>query len=320
MKGLLTLKIFLIFVLSNLWTTSTFALEKKIDGYVVAKKAQAPKNLWQKTASEYEKAKKDIVRNHEQGFFPETKKSEDNQSQDIVHVLIAMGKKYEEDQQFLRAKDCYRAASLIDSTLAQQAIRTLEIKMKNEVEKKKQSEEIQALSRSAQQGNASDAYKLGKIYYKKNKIDDAIKMWVLAGDYKHAKAPYRLAQMFEKGEKVEIDLAKAEKYYRIGARNGHPECAYITSKLLEIEAKKNPQQAAKISEEAFHLKEEAANRGHALAAAEVGYMYAAQNEHIQARLYFEKAKKYAEPDATITVSLRQIMAYNILAEDVKIVR
>jgi TPR repeat protein len=231
-----------------------------------------------------------------------------------------MGRKYENANQLHRAMDCYKAAMLIDKNAALEAIEVLEVKMKDESERKKQKEEIRALLRGAQQGNASDAYRLGKIYYNQGQTDNTIEMWTLASENKHPKAPYRLALMYEKGDKVQVDLSKAEKFYRTGAINGHPECAYITAKLLEMEAQKQPNDKKKIEDEAFQLKKEAANRGHAVAAAEIGYMYSSKGEHVKAKQYFEKARKYANPNSTMTVSVRQIMMYNIAAEDTKILK
>ncbi|MDR1208628.1 MAG: sel1 repeat family protein [Holosporales bacterium] len=234
----------------------------------------------------------------------------------VCEALISMGKRYEENNEFTQAMDCYKAAALINRESAKNAIDSLELKIKNEAELRRQEEEIQALQRGAKQGNAADAYKLGKIYYGRNDIDEAVKMWTLASENKHPKAPYRLALMYEKGDKVSVDFAKSEKFYRIGAANGHAECAYITSKLLEIASSTKPGS----EEEAFTLKKEAANRGHPVAAAEVGYAYAAKGEHVKARQYFEKAKKYATPNSTMTVSVRQIMSYNIAAEDVQMLK
>lgn len=246
-------------------------------------------------------------------------KNETN-SAELCKALITMGKKYENTNQLHRAMDCYKAAMLINKDIALEAIESLEIKMKEELERKKQEEETQALLRGAQLGNASDAYKLGKIYFNSGQIENAIKMWTLASENKHPKAPYRLALMYEKGDKVQVDLSKAEQFYRIGATNGHPECAYITAKLLEIESQKNPNEKQKIEDEAFQLKKESANRGHAVAAAEIGYMYSSKGEHVKAKQYFEKAKKYATPNSTMTVSVRQIMMYNIAAEETKIIK
>ncbi|MDR1907853.1 MAG: sel1 repeat family protein [Holosporales bacterium] len=272
---------------------------------VEAKKVQSAENLLMRTADEEQVTKKEIS----------TGTGSVN-SAEVCVALIEMGKRYESAQELNRAMDCYKAAALIDSERAESAISSLELKIKDETERKKQDEEIQALQRGAKQGNAADAYKLGKIYYLKNNIDDALKMWILACENKHPKAPYRLALMYEKGDKVTVDLAKAEKFYRIGAANGHAECAYITSKLLEIDASNHPDKQ-KVEEEAFLLKKDAANRGHAVAAAEVGYIYASKGEHVKAKQYFEKAQKNASPNSTMTVSVRQIMTYNIAAEDTK---
>jgi tetratricopeptide (TPR) repeat protein len=229
----------------------------------------------------------------------------------LCQSLIDIGKRYESTGEFVQAMDCYKAAALINKDLAKNTIASLELKIKNQSERRRQEEEIQALQRGAKQGNAADAYKLGKMYYARNEIDEAMKMWTLASENKHPKAPYRLALMYEKGDKVPVDFAKAEKYYRIGAANGHAECAYITSKLLEIASPTKPG----AEDEAFALKKEAANRGHSVAAAEVGYAYAAKGEHVKARQYFERARKYATPTSTMTVSVRQIMNYNIAAEE-----
>jgi TPR repeat protein len=234
----------------------------------------------------------------------------------VCDALLDMGKRYEGVGEFAQAMDCYKAAALINQDYAKNAIASLELKIKNESELKKQEEEIQALQRGAKQGNAADAYKLGKIYYARGEIDEAVRMWTLASENKHPKAPYRLALMYEKGDKVTVDFAKSEKFYRIGAQNGHADCAYITSKLLEIASSTKPG----AEDEAFMLKKEAANRGHSVAAAEVGYAYAAKGEHVKARQYFEKAKKYATPNSTMTVSVRQIMNYNIAAEDTQMLK
>jgi tetratricopeptide (TPR) repeat protein len=243
-------------------------------------------------------------------------KPEIAESAEICEALIQKGKQFEAANELEQAMDCYKAAALMNAALAENAIVALETKMQDETERRRQEEELLALQRGAKQGNAADAYKLGKIYYSRNNVDDAVKMWVLASENKHPKAPYRLAVMYEKGDKVSVDFAKAEKFYRIGANNGHPECAYVTSKLMEINLSGKPG----VEEEAFTMKKEAANRGHAVAAAEVGYIYASKGEHVKARQYFEKAKKYATPNSTMTVSVRQIMNYNIAAENTQMLR
>ncbi|MDR1597395.1 MAG: hypothetical protein LBR89_00455 [Holosporales bacterium] len=235
---------------------------------------------------------------------------------DLCKGLIAMGNKYENANELARAMDCYKAAAAIDAERARGEIVALEMKIKDDAERKKQDDVIQALKRGAAQGNAADAYKLGKIYFANGEIDKAIQMWALASEKKHPKAPYRLAILYEKGEFVKVDLALAEKFYRIGAANGHAECAYITAKLLEMDASNSPD-PKKTLDEAFKLKVEAANRGHAVASAEVGYAYSSQGEHLKAKQYFERAQKNASPNSTMTVSLHNIMAYNIGAEDVK---
>jgi TPR repeat protein len=122
--------------------------------------------------------------------------------------------------------------------------------------------------------------------------------------------------MYEKGDGIVIDLARAEEFYRIGADNGNVECLYIVAKLLEVEDSKNPN--VETAELALKYKKEAADRGHPAAAAEMGYHYSANEDPSKAKLYFESAKKNASPNTTITVSLQQLASYNAAAEEERI--
>jgi tetratricopeptide (TPR) repeat protein len=179
-------------------------------------------------------------------------------------------------------------------------------KKKQEFEEQQEKKaEIEALSTSALNGNAQDAYRLGKIFWSQGKKDEAIEMWTLAGKNKHQKAPYLLAQLFEKGEDVTLDLEKAERFYRIGAENGHPICEYVVAKLLEFDGQ---------IDESLRLKNNSAEKGYYLAAAEMGYYYAKQGNHLKAKQCFEKAWKNAPEDAHFTVQLKTLMDYNIQAE------
>lgn len=237
---------------------------------------------------------------------------------ELWNQLISLGKKHENENQLEEAMNCYQTAALIHKNKTQQFITALEAKMKNSKEMSKSKEEIRYLEQGAKKGNAEDAYELGKIYFKRNEINKAINMWKLASKHKHQKAPYRLAVMFEKGEIVPLDLASAEYYYKVGAENGHPECSYIVAKLLELESHKNPRNTRQIMEQSLKLKQEAAERGHALAAAEIGYIYASKGDHIKAKRYFEKAYKNAESNSTITLNLKKLMRYHVTSEEYQI--
>ena len=239
-------------------------------------------------------------------------------NKEISNALIKLGKQHEERKQLRQALDCYKAASVIEKGVADEYIKTISSKMNESKIDEIRKEEISVLTRGAESGNAEDAYKLGKIYLNSNDIDSAIKMFDLASKNRHQKAPYKLAVMFEKGDLVPIDLGKAEEYYKIGAMNGHPECCYIVSKLIEIEAKKDPSKEDELLEQALRLRIDAASRGHAIAAAEVGYQYAEKNDHIKAKEYFEKAKKNSSPTTTMMVSLKHMMDYSINSENMKI--
>ncbi|MDR3285708.1 MAG: sel1 repeat family protein [Holosporales bacterium] len=242
----------------------------------------------------------------------------EDKSNDNCKKLIEMGEQYEAENKLQQALACYQAAFTIDQESANPYIQAISQKINKERGAQIHNEEIEALLHGAERGNSEDAYRLGKIYVQTGNIENAVKMFERASLQKHPKAAYKLAVIYEKGELVPIDLAKAERYYKEGAINGHPDCAYIVSKLLEIEAQKNPLKSKEILEEAFQLKIDASNKGHSIAAAEVGYAYAAQNNHVKAKMYFLKAKKNATPGSTMTVNLLQIMRYNILAEDLKI--
>ncbi|GHS91841.1 hypothetical protein AGMMS49949_02910 [Alphaproteobacteria bacterium] len=312
-----------------------FVVQPSFARGVIAKKVEKgnlfSSKAFYKKATQGDLSKEDLTKKQTKGedfqqenrmqktaFFPE-RTSKSLSAKEVVESLLVLGKKYEQEKAFSLALDCYRAASAIDKSSASESLYAVRLKMKEEAEKKKSSEKIEALLRSARDGNADDAYQLGKIFWAKNKKEDAIKMWTLAAEHKHAKAPYRLAQLFEKGDDgAALDLAKAEQFYKMGAKNGHPECAYVVAKLLEFDAQKDATNKDALEKEAFRLKKEAAHKGHALAAAEVGYFYAATGNHLEAKQYFEKAQEHADTNTTMTVSLKQIMDYNIKAEDTQL--
>jgi TPR repeat protein len=245
--------------------------------------------------------------------------AQNSKGSDVCNELIQRGQAYEKQQQYQKALYFYQAASVENSEVAAPYMQAIAKKVSEENGNNIRNEEIASLKRGAEAGNPDDAYHLGKFYLKINDVEAAIKMFNLASINKHSKAPYKLAVMFERGDGVSIDLTKAEEYYKIGAVNGNAKCAYIVSKLLEIEAKKNPAKERFITQEARRLKLDAASRGHIIAAVEVGYDFAATGDHVQAKRLFEKAKNNAARNTTMTVCVQQIMAYNIEAEKSKII-
>lgn len=230
----------------------------------------------------------------------------------VFQQLMIWGQKYEAEHQYKQAMCCYQAAALVDKAAAQMAMEELAKKVKKFEEQKQRNAEIHALIRGMDAGNAEDAFKLGKMYWEQGAYEEAVKVWEKASELKHPEAAYNVARLYEKGDHVEVNLAKAEQFYAMGAQNGHPECMYITAKLWEVAAQ-SPLNSAKASE-ARKLKEEAANRGHVLAAAEIGFTYSSEGDHEKARFYFKKAYDNADPQAVMTLRTQQIMAYVVAAE------
>lgn len=227
----------------------------------------------------------------------------------MCQQLMAWGKKYEASNQLYHALRCYKAAAIVDPAVAEEAIKNLEKQIKEIENQRRQNEVIQSLMLEADKGNATAAFKLGELYFDQGIVEEAVKMWTRASDLKHPEAAYKLALMYEHGDQVSVNLSKARQFYRQGAQNGQRECLYMTAKLMEEEAQNTPQTASQKLKEARQMKEKAANLGHALAAAEMGFDYASSENYSKASFYFEKAFQNAQDLETITLSLRGCMEF-----------
>lgn len=234
----------------------------------------------------------------------------DKVSEDSKLTLLAMGVQCEQDNQFEKAMQYYRTAMMLGSTEAQERFSSLMAKIQDVRRHKQALEEEQALERSARQGNAEDAMRLAKIYLSAQKVDKAVEMLQLASKYKNAEAAYTLAKMYETGDRVPKDFAKAEKCYELGAQNGHPECAYMWAKLLELRARDTtaPQEKERLLKEVSHWMKEAADRGYAKAAFEFALTLISAEQLEAALGYMEKAEESAGKDMPITVSLKDLTA------------
>lgn len=226
-------------------------------------------------------------------------------------TFLAMGTQSEQVGQLDQALQYYKAAALVDPAKAEPYIKATETRIQQERDKKQEEETELALERSARQGNAADALRLGKARLDKGKIDLGIEMLNLASQYKNSEAPYILAKMYETGDRVPVDLEKAETYYEIGAQNGNPECAYIQAKLLELKSKEIQDIKAREqkSNEAQKWLKEAADRGHAKAAFEFFWTMVSKGMFGPALEYMEKARITAKDDTSITIGLRDLVNF-----------
>lgn len=234
----------------------------------------------------------------------------DNQT--MGQQLMAWGRKYEMMGQLQNALRCYQTALLMVPEEAKLAVTAVLKKIKLVEEQQQMNEAIHALMSEVDRGNGEAAFKLGKLYWEQNDFSSAEKMWVKASELKHAEATYRLAKMYEKGDHVAVNMPEAEKYYRKGALLDHPECLYVTSKLIEMEAQGDSTGEKMGLARAY--KEKAANLDHVLAAIEVAFAYAKEKDHTKAKLYFEKAHKCASPTETVMMLVPQLTTYCMSAE------
>lgn len=233
----------------------------------------------------------------------------------FVQELIDRGTKFERENQLNEAMRCYELLGTINKELAAKMIEALKIKIKEQERNRRHNEKIEALKTGAMNGNANDAFNLGEIYLKEERFDDALEMLDLASKNGHTEAAFLLASLYENGILISHDMAKAEKYYKIGAENGHPQCCYVVAKMFDMRAENYPAEASGLLQKSFEYKIFAADKGNAMAAAEVGYIYSQQNDHLKAKKYFMIAKNTAQQSDQLKVSLWKIMDYNICAED-----
>ncbi|MDR0624980.1 MAG: hypothetical protein LBF72_00785 [Holosporales bacterium] len=244
-------------------------------------------------------------------------KTEESQVGELAKNLIFMGDDHKKNGRQDQADICYKAASaLVNGVTANSQSRPQSNQFDNvdPVKEKK----IKRLTEEVKKGNADAAYKLAKIYLKDNNIKEAMQMLEMAYSQKHPKAIRMLASLFEKGELVEMDLAKAEELYKKGAENGDPECQYIVAKLLEMEAQKthDKQLKNKVLSAAYQLKIAAAKKL-AKAAFEVACWYSAQGNPFEGAKYFKKARKLAAFGETIMLSLKEWAEYAQKSEKLK---
>lgn len=229
-------------------------------------------------------------------------------AEDPKLTFLATGAKFEQDGQFEKALQYYQAAALLGDAEAWNRITALTAKIRETQNQKQAQEEKQVLERSARRGNAMDALRLAQQYFTEKKIDKSVEMFNLAIQNKSSDAAFALAKMYETGDHVPRDFAKAEKCYEQGAQNGHPECAYMWAKLLELKARDagNPQEKDKFSKEALRWMKEAADRGHAKAAFELAQTMAFMGQITGALSYMEKVKKTAQSGVPVTMDLKKL--------------
>lgn len=226
-------------------------------------------------------------------------------------TLLAMGSKFEEDHQFENALQCYKTAQLMGEKDAERFMKALLLKLKQAGNEQQNAERNQALARSADQGNAEDAFRLANIFLDEKKTEEAVERFKQAIQNKSAEAAYVLAKMYETGDRVPKNFAEAEKCYELGAQNGHAECAYMWAKLLELKARDaaSPQEKDQLSKETLRWMKEAADRGHAKAAFEVAQAMAFVGQLGMALTYIEKAQKTAAQGTSITMDLKTLMNF-----------
>ena len=84
--------------------------------------------------------------------------------------------------------------------------------------------DINALKKSAEQGDAKAQYNLGVCYYNGNGVEkdyqEAVKWWRKAAEQGDAKAQYNLGVCYSNGDGVEKDYQEAVKWYRKAAEQG----------------------------------------------------------------------------------------------------